>query len=256
MGFIGPNGSGKTTTISTLMNLIPKSSGEIKVFGLPIEGHEQEIKNRIGFVYDECPYFLNMSLKDNAKLIAPFYTRWDQAQFDRLMQQFELQPNKKLSKLSKGMKTKFSIAMALCHHAELIIMDEPTAGLDPIFRREILDLFYDLIQDGNTSLLFSTHITSDLERIADFITFIDRGKLVFTKPIDDIRDTYKIVKGNNDLLRKIPSDFFIGMRQTKYGFEALTAHSKDIFDLVGDSVLFEKAILEDIMIYHHNKLEV
>lgn len=253
MGFIGPNGSGKTTTIHTIMNLIPKSSGEIKIFGLPLEGNEKAIRERIGFVYDECPYFLNLSLKENAKLIAPFYSKWDQPQFEHLMKQFELDPSKKLSKLSKGMKTKFSIVMALCHHAELIIMDEPTAGLDPIFRREILDVFYDLMQDGNTSLLFSTHITSDLDRIADFITFIDGGQMVFSKPIDHIRDTYKIVKGSNDLLNKIPSDFFIGKRQTKYGFEALTAQSKDIFSLVGDSVLLEKAVLEDIMIYYHNK---
>lgn len=255
MGFIGPNGSGKTTTIGAIMNLIPKSSGVINIFDLPIEQHEKAIRDRIGFVYDECPYFLNLSLKNNAKLIAPFYSKWDQQEFERLMKLFELEPSKQLSKLSKGMKTKFSIVMALCHHAELIIMDEPTAGLDPIFRREILDIFYDLIQDGKTSLLFSTHITSDLERIADFITFIDDGKLVFSKPIDEIRDTYKIVKGSNDLLNKIPSDYIIGKRQTKYGFEALTAHSKEVHDLVGDSVLLEKATLEDIMIYHHTRKE-
>lgn len=253
MGFIGPNGSGKTTTIQSIMNLVPKNSGEINIFGLPIEGNEKAIKDRIGFVYDECPYFLNLSLIDNARLISPFYSKWSQDRFNTLMKQFELNPSKKLSKLSNGMKMKFSIVMALSHDAELIIMDEPTAGLDPIFRREVLDVFYDLIQDGHTSLLFSTHITSDLDRIADFITFIDNGQLVFTKPIDEIRDTYRLVKGGNEFLSSLPSDLIIGKRQTKYGFEALTARAKDILNIVGDSVLIEKANLEDIMVYYHNK---
>lgn len=252
MGLIGPNGSGKTTTISAIMNLIPKSSGDISVLGMNMENNEEQIKDKIGFVYDESPYFQALSLKDNGKLIAPFYSQWDQEVFDNLMNRFELNPKERLNKLSKGMKTKFSIAMSLSHHAKLIIMDEPTAGLDPIFRREVLDIFYDMIQDGETSLLFSTHITSDLDKIADFITFIDNGKLVFSKPIDDIRDEYKIIKGNNELLKTIPNDYIIGKRQSNYGFEALTKNAKDIRILAGDSVLIEKAVLEDIMIYSHS----
>lgn len=253
MGFIGPNGSGKTTTIQAIMNLIPLDSGTISMWGMDHVKYEDVIKNRMGFVYDDCPYFSSLSLKDNAKIIAPFYSNWKQDTFEKYMKRFELDPNKKLSKLSKGMKTKFSLAMALSHDAELIIMDEPTSGLDPIFRREILDIFYDVMQDGNRSILFSTHITSDLDKIADYITYIDNGELVFTKPMPDIKDNYKIVKGDNDILKKIPDDFLLGIRKTQYGFDALTLEKDTIVNLVGDSVLFENALLEDIMFYLHKK---
>lgn len=253
MGFIGPNGSGKTTTIKAVMNLLKINSGSIHIFGKDHIKNEKYIKDNIGFVYDESPYFPNLSLKDNANIVAPFYSKWDNKAFNNYLEQFNLNPKKKLHKLSKGMKTKFSLAMALSHHAKFIIMDEPTAGLDPVFRREIIDIFYDIIQDGETSILLSTHITSDLDKIADFITFINNGQLIFSKPMDEIKDTFKLIKGSNDLLNKIPDNVFIGMRKTKYGFEGLTAKKDEIKLLLGDSVLIENAVLEDIMVYYNTK---
>jgi len=253
MGLIGPNGSGKTTLLNIIMNLLKKDSGSITVFGLDHIKHEKEIKNKIGFVYDESPYMFNLSLKENAKLIAPFYTDWDDKLFNYYMERFNLNPKKKLNSLSKGMITKFSIAMALCHNAELIILDEPTSGLDPIFRREILDVFYDIIQDEKTSILISTHITSDLDKIADYITYIDYGNLIFSEPMDKVKDDFKIIKGSNKLLQEISTKDLIGLKKSKYGFEALT---KNYNFFTNDSLVIENASIEDILFFYNRNKEV
>ena len=250
MGFIGPNGSGKTTTIKLIMNLIKKQSGQINIFGLDNEFHDKEIKSRIGFVYDECSYFDHLSVMKNAKVIAPFYKDWDNELFNSYIKRFNLNPKKKLSKLSKGMKTKFSLAVALSHNADLIIMDEPTAGLDPIFRRELLDILYDLIQDENKSIFFSTHITSDLDRIADYITFINKGKIVFSKSTDDINDNYRLIKGPNEWLTSLDTTLLIGVKKNRYGFEALTNSSDLLISQFSDNLVIEKPSLEDIMIHY------
>ena len=173
MGFIGPNGSGKSTAIKLIMNLLKKDSGEIKIFGKDNIKSEIEIKDRIGFVYDEPYFYDNLTINHMKNIIAPFYSKWDDDLFQKYLRDFELGNDYKIKKLSKGMKMKFALAIALSHHAELIIMDEPTSGLDPIFRREILDILHNIIQDENTSIFFSTHITTDLEKIADYITYIN-----------------------------------------------------------------------------------
>ncbi|MCY6370884.1 ABC transporter ATP-binding protein [Clostridium ganghwense] len=249
MGFIGPNGAGKSTTIKLIMNLIHKNHGEIKVFGLDNIEHEKEIKNRIGFVYDENYYYEELSLEKMKKIIAPFYTKWDDKVFNKYMKQFDLNPKKKIKELSKGMKMKFSLAIALSHNAELIIMDEPTSGLDPVFRREILDILYSLIQDENKSVFFSTHITTDLEKIADYITFINKGKIIFSEPKDDIMESYGIVKGGLDILNSSTKKEFISIRENSFGFEALTNNVERIKRLFKNEVLIEKPSLEDIMVY-------
>lgn len=200
MGFIGPNGSGKSTTIKLIMNLLRKDSGEIKIFGKDYIEFEKEIKDRIGFVYDESCFYEDLTIKQMKNIIAPFYKNWDDYFFNGYMKDFDLDPNQKIKKLSKGMKMKFSLALALSHNADLIIMDEPTSGLDPVFRREILDILYDVIQDESKFIFFSTHITTDLEKIADYITFINKGKMVFSKSMDEILETYAMVKGGNNLL--------------------------------------------------------
>ncbi|MFS8540957.1 MAG: AAA family ATPase, partial [Tissierellales bacterium] len=155
----------------------------------------------------------------------------------------------KIKTLSKGMKMKFSLAVALSHNADLIIMDEPTSGLDPVFRREILDILYSVIQDDTKSIFFSTHITTDLEKVADYITFINKGKIVFSQAKDDILENYAIVKGGIDILDEDIRKEFIGLRETRVGFEALTDNVNKIRNLFGDKVLMEKASLEDIMVY-------
>ena len=249
MGFIGPNGSGKSTTIKLIMNLLKKDSGDIKVFGKDHIRFEKEIKNRIGFVYDESYFYEDLSISQMKNIIAPFYNEWDNDLFNKYMKDFNLDPKQKIKKLSKGMKMKFSLSVALCHKADLIIMDEPTSGLDPVFRREILDILYDVIQDENKSIFFSTHITTDLEKIADYITFINDGKIVFSKSKDEILESYAIIKGGNDLLNSESRKEFIGLRETNVGFEGLTQKEDKLRKILGSDLIIEKPTLEDIMVY-------
>lgn len=249
MGFIGANGSGKTTTIKLIMNLLRKNSGEIKIFGKDHIKFEKEIKDRIGFVYDDLYFYENLTIEEMKEIIAPFYSKWDDEQFYKYLKEFSLYSDKKIKELSKGMKMKFSLAIALSHHADFIIMDEPTAGLDPIVRRELLDILYNIMQDEKKSIFFSTHITTDLEKIADYITFIDKGEMVFSKSIDEISDTYKLIKGDSLLLNNLDKDEFIGMREHNLGFEALV-DAKILNELAREDIVVEKASLEDIMYYH------
>ncbi|MBE6044421.1 MAG: ABC transporter ATP-binding protein [Clostridium thermopalmarium] len=249
MGFIGPNGAGKSTTIKLIMNLLRRDSGYIKIFGLDNLKHEKEVKNRIGFVYDENYYYEDLTMESMKKIIAPFYSKWDDSSFDRYMKDFNLDPKKKIKTLSKGMKMKFSLAIALSHNAELIIMDEPTSGLDPVFRREILDILYSIIQDENKSVFFSTHITTDLEKIADYITFINNGNIVFSKSKDDILESYGIVKGGLELLNSHTKKEFLGISENRFGFEALTDNVEKIKKIFKNQVIIEKPTLEDIMVY-------
>ncbi|TCT16177.1 ABC-2 type transport system ATP-binding protein [Natranaerovirga pectinivora] len=249
MGFIGSNGSGKTTTIKLIMNLLSADSGSIEVFGLDHKKNEKSIKDRIGFIYDECYFFEHLSIMDNANILGPLYSQWDKEVFLNYVKRFELNPKQKLKKLSKGMKTKFQIAFALSHNAEFLIMDEPTAGLDPVFRREFLDIIYDVMQDDHRSVFFSSHITSDLDRIADFVTFIDKGKIIFSQSMEVVKESYIILKGNNEILKSINKDHLIGLRQSSVGFEALTTDKNYYSNKFGDSIVLEKPNLEDLMFY-------
>jgi len=252
MGLIGPNGAGKTTIIKSIMNLIMKNQGSIKVFGKDHQEHEVEIKERIGFVYDNPNYYEHLNLKQMRKIIAPFYKHWDDDVFYNLIRKFDLPLKKTIKKFSRGMIMKGALAMALSHHADLIIMDEPTSGLDPVFRREFLDLLYELLQDKKKSILFSTHITSDLEKIADYITFVNKGKVIFTSSKDDVLENYGVAKGGNDLLDQDVKDHFKGIRSTDVGFEALTDNISTTKKLFGKNIVIDKATLEDIM-YFYNK---
>ncbi|MCT4663342.1 MAG: ABC transporter ATP-binding protein [Tissierellales bacterium] len=252
MGFIGENGAGKTTTIKAIMNALTPNSGEIKVFGLDNKKHEVEIKEKIGFVYAEFDFFINFKLKDIKKYIAPFYKNWDEELYQKYMKKFELNPKSKINKISTGMKTKFALALALSHHAELLILDEPTSGLDPVFRDEFLDMLLDIVQDEQKTILFSTHITSDLDKIADYITYIHKGKIVFSKERDQIYENYYVVKGDlQDLLGK--EKVFIGIKKNKYGFEALTNNVSEVKKDFGENINLERATLEEIMVFYNRK---
>lgn len=249
MGFIGPNGSGKSTIIKLIMNLLRVDSGEIKIFGKDHRKDEVEIKDRIGFVYDESYFYENLTIEKMKDIIAPFYTQWNENTFNNYLKTFGLKPNYVIKKLSKGMKMQFSIALALSHNADLIIMDEPTAGLDPIIRREVLDILYNVIQDEKKSVFLSTHITTDLEKIADYITYIKNGKLVFSKSMEDTMESYALVKGGPDQLNENVRKVLIGVRETNVGFEALTENPNAIKTMIGEDLLIERPTLEDIMYY-------
>ncbi|MBU3073888.1 ABC transporter ATP-binding protein [Clostridium estertheticum] len=249
MGFIGPNGSGKSTTIKSIMNLIKKDSGSISVFGMDNVKDERKIKEKIGFVYDENIFYGMLTINEMKNIIAGFYRRWDENKFKEYIKHFELNPNKVIDKLSKGMKIKFALALALSHGAELIVMDEPTSGLDPAFRSELMDILYNVIQNEEMSIFFSTHITADLEKIADYITFINKGSMVFSESKEEVLQKYAIVKGSSRLLDLNIRKEFIGIRETASGFEALTNNKEKARILFNDSCKIEKASLEDIMVY-------
>ncbi|MBW9150949.1 ABC transporter ATP-binding protein [Clostridium estertheticum] len=249
MGFIGPNGSGKSTTIKLIMNLIKKNSGDINIFGLDNIKHNKEIKQKIGFVYDENYFYEELNIIEMKNILRPFYKSWNDTLFEKYIKEFELPKKNKIKNLSKGMKMKFSLALALCHNAELIIMDEPTSGLDPVFRSELIDILYNVIQDENVSIFFSTHITTDLEKIADYITFINKGKLVFSRTKDEIIENYGMVKGSKELLDNDIRRGFVSIKENSFGFEALTKDITKAREIFKGRGIIEKASLEDIMVY-------
>lgn len=255
MGFIGPNGAGKSTTIKLIMNLLNKDDGEIKIFGLDNIKHEKEVKNKIGFVFDENYFYEELTPMEMKKVIAPFYKNWNDSLFNKYIKDFSLSSNKKIKELSKGMKMKLSIAVALSHNAELLIMDEPTSGLDPIIRGELLDILTSLLQDENKSVFFSTHITSDLDKIADYITFINNGSIVFSCPKDDILENYGLVKGPKEILNADLRKSFIGIKENQFGFEGLTENRQQIKRILRDSVIIDKPNLDDIMLYYARRVQ-
>lgn len=249
MGFIGPNGSGKSTTIKLIMNLIKKDQGEINIFGLENEKNELAIKERIGFVYDENYFYEELTVQEMKNMIRPFYRKWNEVIFQKYVKDFNLPLKKPIKNLSKGMKMKFSLAIALSHEAELFIMDEPTAGLDPLIRSELLEILQTLIQDEKKSIFFSTHITSDLDKVADYITLINDGEIILSKTKDELIEEYCLVKGSKDKLLANHYEGFIGMKENGYGFEALSTSKKEVRKEFGDSVLIEKPTLEDILVF-------
>ena len=250
MGLIGPNGAGKTTIIKCIMDLIRKDSGSITIFNKDSAENGKEIREKIGFVYDENHYYENLTVVETKNIIAPFYSDWNDDDFFSFIKTFELPVNKKIQSFSRGMKTKFAIAMALSHNPELVIMDEPTSGLDPVSRSEILDIFREVIQNEERSILFSTHITSDLDKIADYITFINKGNMVFSKSREEIDDQHLLVRGDLDLLNDDLRNSMISIKESKYQFEALTDQSTEVRLALKENVVFEKATLEDIMLYY------
>lgn len=246
MGFIGPNGAGKSTTIKLIMNLIKKDSGFIKIFNMDHEQNEIEIKEKIGFVYDENHFYEELTIQEMKNMVRPFYQKWDESVFKKYAKDFNLPLKKEIKHLSKGMKMKFSLAIALSHHAELFIMDEPTSGLDPLVRSELLEILQSLLVDENKSIFFSTHITSDLEKVADYITLINEGEVILSKTKDELLEEYCLVKGSKDILDE--NNNLIGLKINSYGFEALAKRS-DVKKHFGESVIIEKPSLEDIMVF-------
>lgn len=249
MGFIGANGAGKTTTIKLIMNLLHLDGGEIRVFGLDSREQEQAVKQRIGFVYDENHFYEELTIPEMTRVVAPFYTNWDGESYQRLVDRFALPQNKKIKTFSRGMKMKYSLAVALAHEAELLIMDEPTSGLDPLVRSELLDILREVIQDERCSVLFSSHITSDLDRIADYVTLIHGGKIVFSLSKEDISEAYFVIKGERSLLTPDLRPYLIGLRENQFGLEALVKDRDSVQRLTGGRAIVERPTLEELMLF-------
>jgi len=249
MGLIGENGAGKTTTIKLILNLIKKNSGSIKVFGLDNIDNEYKIKQNIGVVLDESYFHDNLRPKDISIVMKNIYENWNKEIFLNYLSKFKLPNDKRVKDFSKGMKMKLSIAAALSHNPQFLILDEPTGGLDPIVRNEILDIFLDFIQDEEKSILFSTHITSDLDKIADYVTFIHNGEIVFSESKDEMLNSYGIIKCGVNEFNKIDKKNIVGYRKNQFGYEVLINNKNDNSSK-NDDLILDSANLEDIMLFN------
>ena len=210
-------------------------------------GNEEIVKAKIGVVFDSLIYPLNLKPTKIKNMIAPFYKTFDHNRFEDLMNRFELDPKKRLSEYSKGMQMKFGVVMALCHNPDLIILDEPTAGLDPIARADVIDLLLELMQKEERSILFSTHITSDLEKIADYITMIDKGEIVFSKGKDEMLDMYTLAHIEKEAMTEAIKSELIGIKETTFGYEGLCTKNIKIQNVEGVKTV--RPTIEEIMVY-------
>ena len=247
MGFIGANGAGKPTTIKLILNMIKRDSGEIKVFGLDNIREEERIKEQIGVVFDECYYLEDWTINDVEKAVSMFYKNWNSSIYEKYLKEFNLARDKKVKDLSRGMRMKLMIAVAFSHEAKLLILDEPTSGLDPVARDEFLYILRDYIEDEEKSVIFSSHITSDIEKIADYITYINNGKIIFTGEKDEFLEKYCIIKGGKEDITESQKKEIIGLRMHSTGFEGLIELKKAVG--FSSKVIIEKASLDEIMIY-------
>lgn len=247
MGFVGPNGSGKTTTIKSILNMVYPDSGEISIFGMKTSPDSPEIKDDIGVVMDLPFYVDDWKVKDIEAAVSPFYSRWNKTVFNEFLNRFNLSKNKKIKELSRGMKVKIMLAVAMSHDAKLLILDEPTSGLDPVARDELMEILGEFIIDENKGVLFSTHITADLEKIADYITFIIDGRVEFTGEKDQLIEGYMLVKGDSRNITPELKKNIIGFREHSVGFEGMveTKHAKKL----PPQISCEKISLDEIIIY-------
>lgn len=248
MGLIGENGAGKTTTIKSILNLT-NSTGEINIFGLNVKKYDKKIKQDIGVVLNENFFSEYLNPKDINKIMKNIYKNWDEKLYFKYLEDFKLPQNKILKEFSSGMKMKLKIAVALAHHPKLLILDEPTSGLDPVARSEILDIFQDFIQNGENSIFVSSHITSDLEHIADYITFINDGEIVLSKTRDELLEEYGIVKCSKAEFEKINKKDYVKYKVNRYEYDVLV-ENKSEFKRKYDFNVIDKPTLEDIMLIY------
>ncbi|HEL0178058.1 TPA: ABC transporter ATP-binding protein [Streptococcus equi subsp. zooepidemicus] len=246
-GFIGLNGHGKTTTIRTMLGLSKKNSGKVKLLGRDIDKYEKEVKNSIGVVFDDGYLYDSLKMKDMKNIVAKSYTQWDEDAYRNFMNRFSLNENQVISTLSKGMKMKFALTLALSHHAELLIMDEPTSGLDPLIRKELLSILNEFMQNGGKGVFYSSHITSDLDKFADVIVFINEGKIVFVEDKDFLLDSFVSVKGDSKLLTENNKKYFTYLKTNEYGFTGVTNQLSKLKESIPE-IISERINLETLML--------
>ena len=249
-GFIGRNGAGKTTTIKGIMGLIHLNGGEVKVFGRDINDHEAENRQEMALALSEINFFPDAKIGQLTKVTSKFYKNWNQDTYEKLCKRFGLDQNKKVKELSSGMKVKYNLAVALSHNARLLILDEPTSGIDPVSRDEILDLFKLIVKEGKRSILFSTHITSDLDKCADHIVYIKKGKIISSKTKEDFLDDYKYIIGPMSEFEKV-KDLIVSHKEDNGEFTALIK-VENCKDLPGN-IIQKDPDLDTIMVYEERK---
>ncbi len=252
MGFIGQNGAGKTTTIRSILNIISIDSGEIKIFGMDHVKDEAAIKERIAVVFDELPFHDTFTAQNMAKIFKGIYKNWSDEIYQNYLDRLQLPQKKKIGNFSKGMKMKLQIACALSHNAELLVMDEATTGLDPVVRSEILDIFLEYLQDDGHSILMSSHITSDLEKIADNVTFINRGEILISGYKDKILEDHGLLKCSKRDYKDVDPDDFVSARLNDFGAEILISDKKAMLKKYSGAVI-DPVTLDEIMLYYVNR---
>lgn len=245
MGLIGPNGSGKTTLIKIIMDLLQADSGDIYFMGENIKKNPKKFKESIGFIYDNLYFYENLKVKNFKRIVSDFYCKFDSNKFDNYLEKFNINQNIKIKKLSKGQSIKLMLAKALSHEAKLLILDEPTSGLDPIFRKDMIKLLQEELEHGDKSVIFSTHITQDLEQGADYITFIQDGELIFSENKEVVSESYKIIKGTKEELDNMGLDF-VKRKDSTYYSEGFFI--KEGYKLDKENI--QRATLEDIIYYY------
>ncbi|CAI9394507.1 ABC transporter ATP-binding protein [Niallia sp. Sow4_A1] len=251
-GFIGINGAGKTTTIRTILGLVTRASGTIKFFGKDMNKYEQELKDRIGIVLDDGGFYDELSMAEMTSIISPAYSRWSEQDYKTFMERFSLNPRQKIATLSKGMRMKYSLTLALSHQADLLIMDEPTSGLDPLIRSQLMEILKDYMKQGGKGVFFSTHITSDLDKVADMLILINNGRILFEEEKDILIDTHRLVKGDIKDLTDETRNLFLNIQETEFGFSGITNQLSKVQTNMHD-ILIERATIEDIMLGYIEK---
>ena len=247
VGLIGENGAGKTTLIKSILNILKIDEGNIKIFNKDFNKEENNIKEDIGVVLDNMFFPEILTPKDINIVMKDIYKKWDEELFKKYLNDFGLNMNKQIKTMSKGMRKKLEIATSLSHHPKILILDEPTSGLDPVVRNEVLDIFLDFIQDEEHTILLSTHITSDLEHIADKIIFINKGKILLDKNRDDLLDNYGILKCDIDSFDTISKEDIIVYKKNKYNYEILVDNISKIKKKYKNFIV-DKITLEELMV--------
>lgn len=248
MGFVGENGAGKTTTIKAILDLIHTDGGEIKILGLNSVMLSKEIKSQIGVVFDGSNLHDNLNPKNISFIMKNIYPNWDEGMFLMYIKKFQLPLDKNIKEYSRGMKMKLSIAIALSHQTKLLILDEATSGLDPMVRDEILDIFLEFIQKEENTILLSSHIISDIEKIADYVTFIHQGKVIFSESKDDLIYQHGVVHCKREDIPMIDNSYLVGIRENSFGAEVLIRR-KDDFKRNYRQFTAEKTSIEEIMLF-------
>lgn len=248
LGLIGENGAGKTTLFKLLLNAIERDQGTITFWGKDSIAQEKEIKNQIGVVLDEGFFYEGLNSKDISKVMGKVFSQWDAPLFRSYLERFSLPENQRIQEFSRGMRMKLSLATALSHHPKLLLLDEPTSGIDPVCRNEILDIFLEFIQPEENAILFSSHITSDMEKVADYLLYLHQGKQVLYGEKEDILYGYAILKcGKEDFSRLDPQDM-VAYRKHEFGYEVLVTKRKEMAAKYPQAVL-EGVNLEQLMLF-------
>lgn len=248
MGFIGENGAGKTTTIKLILNMLHRDGGSVRILGRDNRKDEKAVKERLGVVLGDLNLPETMNALKISNMMSGIYPGWEEALFFSHLGRFGLQKSRKIKAYSRGMKMKLSIAIALSHGAELLLLDEPTSGLDPIVRDEILDIFLDFIQDETHSVFVSTHIVEDLEKIADYITFIHKGRIILSEEKDGLLERFVILKGPKEDFAAFDRSELIGYKENQFGAQAM-AEAK-VWRKKAAGLAADPARIQDIMLYY------